>query len=459
MTAAIPSDAAPAGEASAAYTAGELAALRERGVRIPAPEQVFVAREVPPEAIAPGAELGPFCRLSGAATRVDAGAVVGAAGPASLHDTWVGAEARIGTLGPVTLREVTAGPGTVLGCGVAEQAVFLGKEGDDPDFTTGYGFRVRKHSLYEEDASSAQHTDTKCTVLLPWVTLGSNINWCDVVVAGGTGPGLGEFSEIGSGVIHFNFTPRGDKATGSLLGDIVHGVFLRSPRLFVGGNASVIGPVLADYGAVTAAGGRYERSLQAGLNVPRTKARAGKSRPADFDVDVYGSVRRIVHSQVRLIAELAALDAWYAHVRGHFAGSDADRAALYGRGRAVVQANLRERIHHLGLLARRMERSAGKLERMAPGDPRIAQQRALQANWPQMEAHLGTWERHQAPPPRALLEALDTAAAAHGAVYTRVVRALPEAAVVAGRDWLAKVVQGVAAPEVLALVPPVSDAG
>ena len=100
------------------------------------------------------------------------------------------------------------------------------------DFTTGFGFRVRKGSLYEEASSSAQHTDTKMTVLFPWNPLGSNINFCDVILAGGTGPGLGYFSEVGSGTIHFNFTIRGDKATASLFGDVSRGVFLDRVHVF-----------------------------------------------------------------------------------------------------------------------------------------------------------------------------------------------------------------------------------
>jgi UDP-N-acetylglucosamine/UDP-N-acetylgalactosamine diphosphorylase len=445
------------GPSDASYTPAELQALRERGVRIPVPEQVAIGREVPLTAIAPGAELRPFSRLEGPETRVDAGAVIGVAGAATLRNSWVGADARIGTLGPVTLLGVTAGPGTALGCGVAEEAVFLGKEGPHPDFTTGYGFRLRKGSLYEEDASSAQHTDTKMTVLQPWVTLGSNLNFCDVLVSGGTGPGLGAFSEIGSGVIHFNFTPRGDKATGSLLGDVVRGVFLREARLFVGGNASLIGPLEAEHGAVCAAGGRHERALHAGLNLPGGPPETQQAQA--FDLDVYGAVDRVYRSQVRLVGQLAALDAWYGHVRAALAAGDAQRAALYARGRAMVQLNLRERIGQLGQLARRMERSAGLLERRALGDARIAQQRALLQHWPRIEAHLGAWEQHLAPPPRELLAALETSAGRHGPAYTHVIRGLAEPAVMAGKAWLAGIAGAVAAQELLALVPPLARSG
>ena len=90
------------------------------------------------------------------------------------------------------------------------------------------------------------------TILFPWATLGSNINFCDALLSGGTGPELGSFSEVGSGTIHYNYSIRGDKATASLFGDVFQGVFLDQERLFIGGNNSLLGPVKADFGAMTA---------------------------------------------------------------------------------------------------------------------------------------------------------------------------------------------------------------
>ena len=378
------------GPAVACYSTGEVESLAGRGVHIPAPHQVAITRDVPLDAIAPGAVLHPFTRLSGPHTRVDAGAVIGAAGPATLHNAWVGAAARVGALGPVTLRDTTLGPRTVLGCGVAEDSVFLGSEEDGADFTTGYGFRVRSGTLYEEDANSAQHTDTKMTILFPWVTLGSNLNWCDILVAGGTGPRPGEFSEIGSGAIHFNFTPRGDKATGSLLGNVVEGVFLRQPRLFIGGNTSIVGPLSGAFGAVAPAGGRFRRGLEQGMNPDPAggEAQGHSSSAGGFDLEIYGDLRRVYASQVIMIGELAALDAWYAGVRIPLAGSGADRAALYAKGREMVALALAERIRQLGALAARLERSIALLEERAPGDPRVAQQRALVEQWPEIDRQL-----------------------------------------------------------------------
>ena len=436
----------------ACHDLATLKRLSARGVNLPVPEHVAIGREVPLEQIAAGAALHPFCRINGADTHIGPRAQIGAAGAATLIDSQVGSGAIIGNLGPVTLKRVAAGPGTVLGCGVAEDAVFLGKEVDDPAFTTGYGFRVRKGSLYEEDANSAQHTDTKMTILLPWATLGSNLNWCDVLVAGGVGPGLGQFSEVGSGAVHFNFTPRGDKATASLLGNVTAGVFLDCPRLFLGGNTSLVGPCEADFGAVTGAGGRYGGRLAAGLNAPLPPP-APEAR--DFDLEIYGAVKRLVASQVRYIAQLSALAAWYASVRAPLAQGDPERTALYARGAKIVAQNIAERIGQLGGLAARMEVSVHRLEQHAPGDARLPQQRALLQHWPALQARLQAHGKAHTPPPAELSAALQAAQAQHGPAYTRIVRALPPAARAAGRCWLAGIAARVAADDLLALLPEV----
>ena len=228
------------------YSSQELEQLAQRGVRILLPEQTAIRRDVDLQQLESGAVLHPGTRLQGQSTRILAGAEIGSGGYVVLEDSVVGPGAIVGAQGPVSLRHSWVGPQTILGMGVAEEAVFLGREHSGAPPTTGVGFRVRKGSLYEEGACSGQHTDTKMTLLMPWVTLGSNINFCDVLLAGGTGDPPSQFSEVGSGTVHFNFTIRGDKATASLLGNVCEGVFLRSERLFIGGNCSALGPLLAE---------------------------------------------------------------------------------------------------------------------------------------------------------------------------------------------------------------------
>jgi UDP-N-acetylglucosamine/UDP-N-acetylgalactosamine diphosphorylase len=292
------------------------------------------------------------------------------------------------------------------------------------------------------------------TVLLPWVTLGSSLNWCDLLVAGGVGPGHGEFTEIGSGAIHFNFTPRGDKATGSLLGNVVDGVFLDRPRLFVGGNSSLIGPIVAEFGAVTIAGGRYGRKLAAGLNAPDPSGPEPVATFAaqDFDLETYGSIKRLYDTQVRFAGELTALDAWYGTVRARIARGHPDRAALYERARAQVRLNLNERIAQLGGLARRMEASVRGLAQRRPADPRLPQHEALLRAWPDVEPRLRKPGADLDPPP-ALTLALEASLDGGAERYTDVVRRLSPEGRLAGRDWLARVCARVAAPEILDKVP------
>ncbi len=436
--------------------------LRRRGVILPRRGLVEIGADVPPERIEPGATIHPFARVRGALTYIAAGAVIGAGGPVVLEDCWVGRGARIGTLGPVTLRRVTVGAGAVLGAGAAEDAVFLGKEVDDPAISCGMGFRVRRGSLYEEDASSAQHTDTKMTILFPWVTLGSNVNWCDLLMAGGRGPELGNFSEVGSGAVHFNFTPRGDKATASLLGDVSEGVFLRARPIFMGGNSSLIGPARAAYGTITAAGRRFAGSLAAGLHTGEADPAGAGQRsfdpagagPRPFDPVVYGSVKRIYDSQVHFIGELAALHAWYGQARAVVGKGDAALETVYAAGSNMVALNIGERIAQLGALAARMERSALTIAGSGNVDKRIAQHRALLDAWPAIEGRLQAFSEAQADLPAALQRGLEASAARHGRVYTRVIRGLDAEAVAVGRAWLAGIVGRVAPDDLLARVPP-----
>ena len=289
------------------------------------------------------------------------------------------------------------------------------------------------------------------TILLPWATLGSNINWCDVLVSGGTGPGLGEFSEVGSGAIHFNFTPRGDKATGSLLGGVTEGVFLDRPRLFIGGNGSLIGPSEAEFGAITGAGGRFGGQLRTGLNPPLPPLAA--EAVEDFDLQHYGAVKRLVESQVRFIAHLSALEAWYAGVREHLAGSDLPRKLLYERARQIVSLNTAERIGQLDGLVSRVDDSVQLLYTDRPGDSRIPQQWALVNAWPEIRPRLESHASQHEEPPAALLEALDEAATREGPAYTRIIRALPSDARAVGAAWLEGIVARIAPPDLLAQVP------
>ena len=112
-------------------------------------------------------------------------------------------------------------------------------------------------------------------MLTCWTTAGSCINFCDVFMTGGTS--RYDHSEIGSGAMHFNFSPRRDKFA-SAFGD-VRGLLLRSKPVFVGGNTGIVAPCEVAFGKVVPAGttlrqdsgtAKIENKLRAGLNFIRT---------------------------------------------------------------------------------------------------------------------------------------------------------------------------------------------
>jgi bifunctional UDP-N-acetylglucosamine pyrophosphorylase/glucosamine-1-phosphate N-acetyltransferase len=86
----------------------------------------------------------------------------------------------------------------------------------------------------------------------PFATLGSLINFCDCLLAGGTS--RKDHSEVGSSYIHFNFTATGDKVTPSLFGDVPRGVMLNQPPIFLGGQGGSVGPIRVGFGNVVSAG-------------------------------------------------------------------------------------------------------------------------------------------------------------------------------------------------------------
>ncbi len=264
-----------------------LEALVARGVEIVDPRQTYVAPDVSPSRVGSGAVLHPGTRLLGARTFIGEGAQVGVQGPATLVDAVLGPRARVDA-------------------GYVEGAVLL------DDAQAGWGAHLRPGTLLEEQASTAHCVGLKHTILLSFVTLGSVINFCDALVAGGTS--RQDHSEIGSGFIHFNFTPwgeRGDKATPSLVGDVVRGVFLRERRIFLGGAGGLVGPGSVGYGSITGAGQVVRRAVPPERLTIESLRNLDRPSPAGKRDALQPRLRR----NVAYIAQLVALQAWYRHVR------------------------------------------------------------------------------------------------------------------------------------------------
>ncbi len=416
------------------YSREQVLNLRKQGVVIPDPDTVKIDISIPPEQISGGVVLHPFCRIEGAATCLQPEAALGIHGPATVVNSVVGTGSLVGTLGPVTLDRTVLGPNTVLGCGVAEECVFLGKETTVNDFTTGFGFRARKGSLYEEDASSAQHTDTKMTILFPWVTLGSSLNFCDVLIAGGSGPELGAFSEIGSGAVHFNFTPAGDKATASLCGDAVNGVFLDQERLFIGGNCSVLGPLTAEFGSFSAAGVRVQGKLPPGLNTGNSLKGGTISR--DFRIITH-ALEKTAH-QLRYIGELVALVNWYREIRVGIIASNDESRHLYESGMNMVLLNLHERISKLEHFFQLLEKSTNLLSEKPGNEHEFSRQKTMVGNWPVLKKKLEAVKELQLPAPPALVEDIHAQIERANTPYTSLVQGLSVNSANAGKKWLSE---------------------
>lgn len=244
--------------------------------------------------------LHPGARLYGARTFLAPGAQVGTEGPATVVDSALGPDASVASgyvKGAVLLRGASAGPNA----------------------------HFRPGTLLEEEASTAHAVGLKQTLLLPFVTLGSLINFCDCLMAGGTS--RQDHSEVGSGFIHFNFTPfgeRGDKATPSLIGDVERGALLRERRIFLGGSGGLIGPAHVGYGSLTVAGNVQRKDVGEG----RIAADATRRVDRPFDTARLDAVEPRAGKNVTYVAQLAALRAWTDVVRRGRASSDVDRALV-----------------------------------------------------------------------------------------------------------------------------------
>ncbi|MDK2858677.1 MAG: bifunctional UDP-N-acetylglucosamine pyrophosphorylase / glucosamine-phosphate N-acetyltransferase [Verrucomicrobiota bacterium] len=322
---------------------------------------IFISPEVDPARISPDAVIHPGCRISGEKTSLGPGCVLGAEAPA-------------------TLENCRLGRGVKLKGGYFSGSVFL------DGANLGSGAHVREGTLLEEQSGGAHSVGLKQTVLLPFVTLGSLINFCDILMAGGTGRKA--HSEVGSSYIHFNFTPHQDKATASLIGDVPRGVLLGQKPVFLGGQGGLVGPARIAYGSVIAAGGICRRDLleENQLHIPA----APGSLTVSYDQGVYKSIDRIVRNGLIYIGNIRALKAWYENVRVLFIRDRFDRAVFEG-ALENLDLILTERINRLEQLAGRMEYSFQTLEKTDGDSPQVGKkQREFSKGWKTMREQLET---------------------------------------------------------------------
>jgi UDP-N-acetylglucosamine/UDP-N-acetylgalactosamine diphosphorylase len=254
----------------------------------------------------------------------------------------------LGAEGPVTLDNCLLERNVKLAGGYFSGAVFL----DGASF--GSGAHVRAGTLLEEGASCAHTVGLKQTVLMPYATLGSLINFCDCMLSGGTGPR--DHSEVGSSYIHFNFTAHQDKATPSLMGNVPDGVMLESAPIFLGGQGGLVGPRRIAFGTVVAAGTILRRDvLKEGRLV--FGQNTGRMKEVAYDLSVYGDVRHILKNNYNYIANLHALHAWYSFARPQLMLDDAYARGCVEGAKLQVESMVEERIKRLDQLADKLKKS------------------------------------------------------------------------------------------------------
>jgi bifunctional UDP-N-acetylglucosamine pyrophosphorylase / glucosamine-1-phosphate N-acetyltransferase len=333
--------------------------LAKKGVQLPAPESIELGPEVDFERISgDGVILHAGCKLFGKNTLICAGAL-------------------IGQEGPVTIDNCQIGPEVTLKGGYFKESVFLEKA------NMGSGAHVREGTILEEEASGAHTVGLKQTILFPYVTLGSLINFCDCLMAGGTS--RKNHSEVGSSYIHFNFTPNQDKATASLIGDVPHGVMQNQPPIFLGGQGGLVGPCRLAFGTVIAAGSIYRKDeLRPGRLLVEGGGRGGN---LPFIGGMYRSIKRIVEKNIIYIANLIALRRWYEEVRRQFISNAFPEPLLEGL-LDKMDMGISERLKRFKELSRKMPESA-RIYRATVGENAsaslLAQKIQLYERWPEME--------------------------------------------------------------------------
>lgn len=278
-------------------------------------------------------EIGPEVnieRLSGDGVVIYAGCKIYG------EDTLILPGVKLGYEAPVTVDDCQIGPDVELKGGYFNRSVFL------DNAKCGLGSHVREATILEEQARIAHTVALKHTILLPFVTLGSLINFCDCLMAGGTS--RKDHSEVGSSYIHFNFTPNQDKATASLIGDVPRGVMLNQRPIFLGGQGGLVGPCRLGFGITVAAGTivrkdepRSDRLIFGG---------AGKGGNVSYEPGDFRMGKKIISNNIYYIANLIALKQWYLKVRRAFVAPRFPEALLNGLTEKVSLA-IAERIKRL----------------------------------------------------------------------------------------------------------------
>lgn len=303
--------------------------LMNKGVDIYNPLTLDIGDEVTLDHISSnGVVIYPGCRIYGATTVISSGV-------------------QLGKEGPVTVDNCQLGPQVELKAGYVNKSVFLEKA------NMSSGAHVREGCILEEEANGAHCVGLKQTILFPFVTLGSLINFCDCLMAGGTS--RKDHSEVGSSYIHFNFTPDGNKTTASLFGDVPRGVMLNQPAIFLGGQGGVVGPARLGYGTVVAAGSVVRTDVTEDKKLIIAQAHPGAIK--DFIAHAYKNLSRIIGNTITYLANLVSLEQWYRCIRQPFFDQQEFGTLIYSGALEKLALAKKERLSRLQALVEKVPRT------------------------------------------------------------------------------------------------------
>jgi bifunctional UDP-N-acetylglucosamine pyrophosphorylase/glucosamine-1-phosphate N-acetyltransferase len=400
-----------------------------KGVKIHNPETVAIGGDVSVDRISgEGVVIHGGCRIFGSATAI-------------MPDCEIARE------GPVTIENCQLGSHVKLNGGFFSHSTFLEKA------SFGLGAHVRAGCLLEEEANGAHTVGLKQTVLFPFVTLGSLINFCDCLMAGGTS--RRNHSEVGSSYIHFNYTPNQDKATPSLIGDVPRGVMLNQKPIFLGGQGGLVGPLRLGYGTVIAAGTIYRKDFPQGDGLLFAGSALKRQQP--LHPGLYHNLRRIIINNINYIANLISLKRWYRDVRSLFFGPDPLELALYEGALEKIEMVLAERVKRLREVADRMPESIEIYQRVMKDSVsrnQLELRREFFEYWSEIEEFL-TDDANTTENPKLrddFLGHMSKKLHEKGKDYLRVVQGLGDRGSKIGTEWLQGIVDEINR-RALALIP------
>jgi len=390
-----------------------ITALIEKGVNIPVPSSVEIGEGVDINLISSeDVTIHSGCKIFGKKTLIMPGV-------------------KLGSRSPVTIKNCQLGRNVELKGGYFEESTFL-------DFANmGDGAEVREGCLLEEEANGAHTVGLKQTILFPFVTLGSIINYCDILMAGGTS--RSNHSEVGSSYIHFNYTPNQDKATASLIGDVAHGVMLNQPPIFLGGQGGIVGPSQIGYSTVIAAGVIYRGDCPQGHKLLTGKE--SQKDDMDFYPGLYWSVKRRVINSVEYLANIIALRQWYLFVRSKFYDESSLEKHLYEGAIEKLEIIFNERVKRFKALANKMEKSI-ELYKSVMGymalEELISQKRELLENIQVIEDEFMNCKTYSGDDKQReeFLKDIDMSIEKNGKNYINVIQNLTEFDISVATSWL-----------------------